>query len=296
MKRTLAAVCLLLCVSTDAESARDAPQVTVTLRDTGYMLGDLIDEHVSIQLPDSLRIDPDSLPLPGRVAPWLEVRRAELGRRDASGTQALVVTYQIFAEADEAARVPLPEFRLKARDGANVVPVSVPVQTFLLSPGLPQTLTDVDRELRPSPEPAPLSETSAMAGALAMFALALAAAAFLLWRYDRLPFLPYAQGPLAQLWRRWRKRRDLAPDEQATLLREWHAALNRCAGETLYPSTLERLFRHAPFLAPMRERVEGVFATSWNAFYAPTLGTSPSAASVLALIREAADRERGVPC
>ena len=42
-------------------------QSIVTLRDTGYMLGDLIDEHVDVQLPASMRIDPDSLPLPGRV-------------------------------------------------------------------------------------------------------------------------------------------------------------------------------------------------------------------------------------
>ena len=207
MTRLLAIACLLSCISAQAQDTRDAPQVSVALRDTGYMLGDLLDEHVRIQLPAAMRIDPDSLPLPGRVAPWLEVRQAVLGAREASGAQELVVTYQIFAEADEAARVALPEFMLKARDGANVVPVKVPGQAFLLSPGLPATLTDVDRELRPSPEPAPLPEAATIAGALAAFLLASMVAGWLLWRYDRLPFLPYAPGPLAQLWRRWRKRR-----------------------------------------------------------------------------------------
>ena len=164
--------------------------------------------------------------------------------------------------------------------------------------GTPSTLTDIDRELQPSLEPAFLPEGHAIAGALAAFVLMLAAAGYLLWRYDRLPFLPYAPGPLARLWRRWRKRRDgnLTRDDETTLLREWHAALNDCAGETLYPSTLERLFQRAPFLAPSRDRIERLFAASWNAFYAPNAGTSPPVASVMTLVRELADRERGVPC
>ena len=138
-----------------------------------------------------------------------------------------------------------------------------------------------------------LAEGGAIAGVLGMLALAALAALFLLWRYDRLPFLPFAPGPLAVFWRRWRKR---APDDgdASLLMREWHAALNRCAGETLYPSTLGRLFERAPFLAPLRERIESLFTASWNAFYAAH--ATPPSASVLALAREAADRERGVPC
>jgi mxaA protein len=292
MSRALATAFLLASLSAGAAEP-PAPQIDVTLRDTGYMLGDLLDEHVRIALPASLHITADSLPPPGRVAPWLELRSARLGARDASGAQSLVVTWQIFAESEQAARVPLPEIKLEARDGASVVPIVVPAQSFLLSPGLPSPLTDSDRELVPSPEPALLSERGAIAGVLGALASAALAALFLLWRYDRLPFLPFAPGPLAVFWRRWRKR---SPDDgdASLLMREWHAALNRCAGETLYPSTLDRLFVRAPFLAPLRERIESLFAASWNAFYAAH--ATPPSASVLALAREAADRERGVPC
>jgi hypothetical protein len=298
MSRALAFAAVLASSSLGAAEPNAAPEINVTFRDTGYLLGDLLDEQVRIALPGSMRIDPESLPPPGRVAPWLEVRSARLGVRDAAGAQSLVVTYQIFAESEEAARVPLPEIRLEARDGASVVPVTVPAQSFLLSPGLPTPLTDSDRELIPSPEPAPLSERGTIAGAAGAFAIALLAASFLFWRYDLLPFLPYAPGPLALFWRRWRKRREtsLTGDDEAALMREWHAALSRCAGETLYPSTLGRLFERAPFLAPLRERIEALFAASWSAFYAPRSHASPAPANVLALAREAADRERGVPC
>jgi mxaA protein len=300
MKRLLVIVCLLLpAMSPDAQSASDDVGINVTLRDTGYMLGDLIDEHVEFSFPGSMQIDADSLPLPGRVTPWLEVRRTNLGARAASGTQQLVITYQIFAEAEQATRAALPEFKVKARSGTDVRAVNVPAQSFLLSPTLAPTLADEDRELRPSPRPQLLPQRGHIVGALTSLALALMCVTYLLWRYDRLPFLPYAPGPLARTWRRWRRRGDdgLSPDEQTALLRDMHAALNRSAGETLYPSTLARLFERAPFLSPLRERIESLFAASWNAFYASSgAGSLLPAASVLALLRDAADRERGVPC
>ena len=300
MKRgfAIAGVLLLAATSRDARSANDDVDVNVTLRDTGYMLGDLIDEHVEFRLPGAMRIDPDSLPLPGRVAPWLAVRRANLGTRAASGAQDLIVTYQIFAEAEQATRAALPEFKLKAGDGAKIRAVTVPARTFLLSPALPPTLTDEDRELRPSPQPTSLAQAGHIAGALTSLALALISAVYLLWRYDRLPFWPYAPGPLARAWRRWRRRpeQDLSSAEQAALLRDMHAALNRSAGETLYPSTLARLFERAPYLTPLRERIEALFGASWNSFYTSGENVSFPAAGALALLRDAADRERRVPC
>jgi len=281
-----------------AQAAAEDVQFHVTLRDTGYMLGDLLDERIEARLPGSLQIDADALPLPGRVTPWMEVRRSRLGARRADGTQELVVTYQIFAEVEQATRVPLPAFKLRLRDGADMRTVSVAEQSFLLSPALPSTLDDEDRELRPSPAPAELPATKAIAGTLASVALALACAGFLLWRYDLLPFLPRAPGPLARAWRRWRRRqkRGLSDEEHAALLRDMHAALNRSAGETLYPSTLQRLFERAPYLTPLRAQIEGLFGDSWNRFYGSADCAAPSTARVLSMLHSAADRERGVPC
>ena len=287
------AIVVLVAIADMAIAAE--PEVNVSLRDTGYMLGDLLDEHVEVSLPNGMHIDPESLPLPGRVAPWLEVRHAALEPARA-GSQALVVTYQIFAETEAATQAPLPEFRLRLRGTDGTQDIAVPSRPFLLSPALPQTLTDKDRELRPSPEPERVREAGALAGALASFAVALVAAGYLLWRYDFLPFLPYAPGPLLRAWRSWRRRsqRDLTDDEETALLRDLHGALNQSAGETLYPSTLPRLFDRAPYLAPLRAEIERIFAASWQRFYGS--GETPASRNVLATLRSAADRERGVPC
>ena len=296
MKRR--AIVAFALAATSALAAPAPVEVDVTLRDTGYLLGDLVDETIALHLSPTQRIDPDSLPVPGRVQPWLEVRRTVIGAREADGVETLVVTYQTFAEAEQPTRAPIPAFTLRVRDGADVIPVEVPERSFLMSPGLPSPLTDRDRETRPSPPPALLPEWPALAGIGASALIALVLGVFLLWRYDRLPLLPRNPGPLVRTWRRWRRVDANAIDDadQTALLRDIHAALARSAGETLYPATLPRLFERAPYLAPLRTRIESTFAASWHRFYGVGEIAGVPARDVLALLREAADRERRVPC
>jgi hypothetical protein len=84
--------------------------------------------------------------------------------------------------------------------------------------------------------------------------------------------------------------------DRAVLLRDWHAALNQAAGETLYTSTLPQLFARAPYLEALREQVEGAFAASWKSFYGASQSPGPAADEILDLLRRSAERERGVPC
>ncbi len=327
----LPAVCAmtLLCESACGAPAADAIDNTiqpiVTLRDSGYLLGDLVDESIELTLPAGFSVDADSLPLPGRVAPWMEVRRARLEAGQVAGQTSVIVTYQVFAEVEQAERVPIPPFKLRVRDGVQARAVSVPERSFLMSPALPATLTDEDRELKPSPMPQalPLARTISMF-ALGMLAV-LACGLYLLWVYDRLPFLPRSPGPFARAWRHWRRRAGaqvprtpgmaesgprrpwmaergrrsryaITEGERIELLRDWHAALNQAAGETLYTSTLPQLFARAPYLEALRAQVEGAFDASWKSFYGVSQSPGPDAAEILDLLRRSAERERGVPC
>lgn len=281
-----------------AEIPDAADQPNVTLRDSGYLLGDLLDERVDFALPDGFALDADSLPLPGRVAPWMEVRSARIEVPQGQGRASVVVTYQIFAEVEQASRVPIPPFTVRIRNGAQVRSVAVPEKSFLLSPALPPTLTDEDRELKPSLPPQTLPVARIATGFTLAIVVVLACAAYLLWAYDRLPFLPRSPGPFARAWRRWRRRsrRELSDADRIVLLRDWHAALNHAAGETLYRSTLPRLFTRAPHLDPLRAQLEDLFARSWGAFYGTPDAPAPTSSDVLELLRKAAERERGVPC
>ena len=276
----------------------DPIQTIVSLRDSGYLLGDLIEERVDLNLPPGASLDPDSLPLPGRVAPWMEVRASRIEHGEQAGAQSVVVRYQIFAEVEQAERVPIPAFKLRVRDSARTRVVEVPAKSFMLSPALPATLMDEDRELKSAAPPRLLPASSAVVGVFISLLAAALCAAYLLWVYDRMPFLPRAPGPFARLWRSWRRRgrRGLSGDDGVALLHAWHAALNIAAGETLYPSTLPRLFVSAPHLDPLRERIEALFESSWQSFYGPASSRPPGADELLDMLRHAAERERGVPC
>jgi len=131
----------------------DPIQPIVTLRDSGYLLGDLIDERVDLNLPSGVSLDPDSLPLPGRVAPWMEIRTSRINHGEQDGGQSVIVRYQIFAEVEQTERVPIPAFKLRVRDGSQTRVVEVPVKSFMLSPALPPTLGDEDRELKSQAPP-----------------------------------------------------------------------------------------------------------------------------------------------
>jgi mxaA protein len=279
------------------ESAGTEVAPIVTLRDSGYMLGDLLDERVDLALPRGFALNVDSLPLPGRVAPWMEVRRTRVERGDRRDMATVVVTYQIFAEVEQASRVPIPSFKLRMRDAAMTRVVAVPEQSFLLSPALPPALADEDREIKPSPAPEALPAGGILARLVLALVAALGCGIYLLWAHDRLPFLPRSRGPFARLWRRWRKRERsaLTASDRAALLRDWHCALNQAAGQTLYRSTLPLLFERVAYLQPLRGEVETLFAHSWQSFYGPA-NDGPPAPAVFKLLRTAAERERGVPC
>jgi len=295
---------LPLCAVASADTAEPiaaeplAIQPIVTLRDSGYLLGDLVDERVDLDLPSGVSIDPDSLPLPGRVAPWMEVRASRIEQRERANDQSVIVRYQVFAEVEQTGPVPIPAFKLRLRDGARTRVVEVPAKSFMLSPALPPTLSDEDRELKTQAPPRPLPVREAAFGMSFGLLAATLCAAYLLWLHDRLPFLPRAPGPFARLWRSWRRRgrRVLSADDGLALLHAWHAALNLAAGETLYPSTLPRLFANAPHLRPLRARIETSFEKSWQSFYGPDSSRAPAAGELLELLRDAAQRERGVPC
>lgn len=290
------AAALLLASASSCGAANSTSDVApiVEVRDSGYLLGDLIDERVRFELPEGLTLDAAALPAPGRVAPWLELRHAAATR--AGRVVDVVLSYQIFAEVEQASRVPIPAFSVPLAGAGQGRKVEVPEASFLLSPALPPTLTDEDRELKPSPAPSPIPLAAPLVRLAAAVTAALLAILYLLWQHDRLPFLPRRPGPFARLWRRWRRRarRPLPVGAAGEVQRDWHVALNDSAGQTLYAATLVELFARAPHLAPMRERLEAAFARSWSSLYGNE--AAPDAADLLELAREAALRERGVPC
>lgn len=269
----------------------DGYEVRSKLRDTGYVLGDLLVQEVEILTPSGAQLDPRSVPSPGRVSQWMELRLREVDRF--SGGVRLRLTYQVFGAVNGAKRVAVPEFQLRFEAAAQTVRVAVPAQPFYLSPVLPAELAAEDRLPRSAMAPVPEAGTEYLLRAAVSLLVGLAAALYLAWRHDRLPFLPRSPGPLTRLKRRMRRLEALPAYPQ--LLAELQSAFNQSARETLYADTLNVLFYKAPYLQPLESDIRGFFEHAREVFYASRVepGSWPEG-RIIGLCREASDRERGL--
>jgi mxaA protein len=270
--------------------------VTPRLRGEGYVVGDLLVQEVDLRTPREARLDLQSLPVPGRVNNWLEVRE-RLVVRGWRGGYRLRIVYQVFGVVESPQRLEVPAYTLRLQDrDAGLIQAPVPAQAFILSPVLPSTLGPEDRIPWQAPAPAPLPAARAFMVAGLCAALALLCLLYLGWMYDRLPFWQRAARPMTRLLRqlRWRRPGDLeeAPAYRA-LLEQVNRALNACAGETLYADRAAALFERAPWMRPLHDEIEAFLRHARAVLYGNADSSEWPVPRVLALCRSAQACERG---
>lgn len=306
MMRSAALLALLLMpmpahAADPVRAKKPAYLVQAQMRDTGYVLGDRLEQRVDIRVPPGARLIAESLPRLGRVNNWLDLR--ELRIEPHHGSYTLQLSYQMFGAVESAMQLAVPPFTLRFDDAAQAqtpATVTVAAQPFYQSPVLPATLGDADRVPRATLPPSRIAGTRWPLTALASLIASLLLALYLAWAYDRLPWSPGKPGPLTLLYRDLRRRRALAADAAwyRELLRQLHTALNRSAGQTLYLDNLPLLFLQAPHLQPLQSEFHSLFRHSRQVFYGATdesdgNGDWPTS-RVLDLCRRARDCERGL--
>lgn len=259
--------CMVWALMASAEDAvGDMPEkaaqnnVTVTMRDTGYTIGDTIDMVATFTLPRNHFIDEESLPLVGRVNHWLDIQSLDFSQ-DARRAK-LHIKWQLFATVEIAQQLNTPQVVLKT-SGENPQTITIPQQAFYYSPVLPMPLLkDISRRVDLTPpdfdEVQPLVHLSYCLVVLLIVGLAW------LWLKDMLPWLPYEAGPMTKLSRQLKVQ---STHFTQTQLRDIHAALNNSAGVSLYPHNLSQLFMHAPYFDGEQHNIKLFFDQSWQQFY-----------------------------
>lgn len=288
MRSVCALILLVSLLSTAYADAGETAPLRVSMRDTGYVLGDSIEQQIEFK-GRGARFDPLSMPPPGRITPWLELR----GTHVETGVTGpvLIVSYQVFAAVEQAMSVRVPELKLRVIEGDGAREIVVPAQPFYLSPVLPPQIADGERTPRSAPPPPPLPTAGHVRSTLLAAAMALLFSGYLAWVHDRIPFLPRNPGPFARLARQLRRRQAIDDARLALLL---HEAFIHCAGETLYPATLPRLFDRAPHLESIRTDIESFFVQSWQVHYGQPGAEPVGGPHIARLIRQARDCELGI--
>lgn len=250
------------------------PHVQVTMRDSGYTLGDYIHQRVTIHLPAHQTLQAESLPLTGYVKPWLDLTHVDVEQN--GNVVALLLTWQVFATVEMSQSLKLPELVVKT-DGQPSSMIRVPAQSFYYSSVLPSSVTHLSRRADVPPE---ISDEVTPILRTAIFGL-LGTACLLcwLWLNDYLPWFPYRLGPIAALARQLKQQPE--PQPSIAVITAIHRALNTAAGQSLYPDNLSRLFKAAPYLQAFEQEVRQYYTNTWYEMYAHTNISHPQVGDAL---------------
>jgi len=259
--------CFCFCWVVQAEDSVN--DMVITMRDSGYTLGDKMQMTAIFTLPAHQTIDEENLPLLGRVNPWLDIQALDIKQH--KQRVQVNVTWQIFATVEIAQPLKTPEIILKtaSKEPQTII---IPAQTFYYSPVLPMPpLKDIKRRANLVP---PIVDTAKQ-----LFYFSACCGLFLfcgllwLWLTDSLPWIPFQPKPMTKLVRQLKSQSTGLTRSQ---LREIHAALNQCAGVSLYPDNLSQLFHRAPYFANEEASVTQFFNQSWSQFYADKPSAQPT--------------------
>ncbi|MGQ9369564.1 hypothetical protein [Azospirillum sp. ST 5-10] len=243
-------------------------------RPFGFFIGDVIRHEVTIAADPGFRVAPASLPQPGPVTYWLDLRAVELEPPDARGgvqRQRVRLEYQTFYAPLEPRALEVPSFTLTLHDGARRTDAVVPAWTFLMSPL---------REIRPQGDGGPHLRPDVPARPVDLAAWSLAAAgsgtalpallALVAWHRGWWPFRGRTRRPFVRALRL--ARLDLQMDGDAAAYRgallAFHRAFDATAGRRVLADDVPAFLDAAPAFRPLRRDIERFFAASRHAFFA----------------------------
>lgn len=236
----------------------------------GYNVGSILKHDYTFDLPPGWRLDSTSLPSPGPINPWLEIR--ELALQPAKNDHRrlkLTLKYQIFPQLKEVASLTIPALPLIFSGPQNQHHRGeLPSWSFTATPLIPPRTPDNQVELRPLWHPQPLNLANdwlkLAASLFTMFLLLVSLA----WTQGRLPLTRTCR-PFAKALRKIKQASRLGrPDLAAKAI---HYAINETAQQVVFAQNLPDFIKHHPEFAQIEPRLRHFFDTSQDYFFSGTL-------------------------
>ena len=306
-------LCLALAVLLPAAAAAEVRAIEVrSPRAFGYFLGDLVQAQVDLVVDAGFSVQPASLPQPGPLAYWLDLRRVALNETalaDGGKRIRLNLTYQNFYAALDARPLEIPGFTVtlanETAQGLTTAQAVVPGWSFTISPL---------REVQPTrqDDPADYMRPDGASGAIDARPMLLASGGFAaatlatlaILARDRAwpPFRPRRVRSFAVARRKLRRLKagvgtgaaaDAAYRDGLLAL---HRGIDTTDGRRVLADDLSAFLARHPALAPQAAPLEAFFAASRLAFFGRDTAGARTLVSFAALddtlCRLAADERR----
>lgn len=304
---------LLSAILLPAAAAAQVLSVEVrTPRPFGYFLGDLVQAQVDLVVDAGFVVQPASLPQPGPLAYWLDLRRVavtEPAPVEGNRRIRLDLTYQIFYAALDARPLEIPGFSVTLASGSGggaTARADVPAWSFTISPlreVQPARQDDPADYMRPDGTVGPLDAQPALLASGGFAAAALAALAVLARDRAWPPFRPRRVRSFAAARHRLRRLKGAAgsgPEAEAAYragLLALHRGIDAADGRRVLADDLPGFLGRHPDLAGEARRLDAFFAASRLAFFGSDCAGARSALPFAALeetVRRLAAAERRV--
>ncbi|CAD5372134.1 conserved exported hypothetical protein [Rubrivivax sp. A210] len=281
----------LALVAAAAVQAQVGPSASVVEpRAFGYLVGDVLQRRVTVDVPPGWVLDPESLPPVRRPGQALELRRLRW-----QGGPELLLEYQVFLAPRDVYTLEAPPLKLRFHGPGGERGLRIDAWPVTVAPLLPAEISPRTGlgDMRPDAPP-PLFDLGPAQQRLSAYAALLALAAiYLLHVYVGLPWLARRSRPFGRAWRPLMLA-VMTPDVggQRRAFEEIHRALNATAGEALFAAGLEPFLHRHPHFAPLRPDLTDFFRRSEAGFFAGQWGDD-SRAWLLELGRRCRNLERG---
>ncbi len=237
-------------------------------RPFGYVIGDELSRRIEIDAPSAYTLQNDSLPRPGRVDAWLELRKINVTKKllGDKTRHTLDLHYQILNSPDGVKTHSLPKLLILFKNFDTPQTADILESPFTVSPITPAFVLARAglEEMRPD-KSAPLISATTHYWRLALAALfaftALLSLVYIKWG---VPFLRKHNGPFARAAREIKK---LSEADNASALRRVHRAFDETAGAAIFPQHLAEFFTRHPAFNDVQSDVQQFFHASRGQFF-----------------------------
>jgi mxaA protein len=252
------------------------PAITVSVqqpRAFGYVIGDRLEQRISLLAPAGFALDPKSLPRAGRTGLWLELAPPHLtsDKLGEATRYRLTLDYQVINVPEQVRTIDVPALGLTFSARGSQLTATVDEWPITIAPITPTYILARAglAQTQPDAPPPTLDTARYMWLTLLWIALILAIVATILVHRHGIPWLRHGVRPFA------RAARDIAklsrlPPERATYrrgLQRLHRAFDAAAGHAVFGDRLAPLFAAHPELLGLRRDIEQFYAASQREFF-----------------------------
>lgn len=287
------------CAAAPDRTSSPDPAIAVSVRQPrafGYVIGDELEQRISLLAPAGFSLDPKSLPRAGRAGLWLELAPPHLtaDKVGAATRYRLTLDYQVINVPEQVGTVGLPAVYLVFGAPGGQVTTTVDEWPITIAPITPTYILARAGLTSAQPDtPPPIPDTGRYMWLTILWVAAIVViVAGIAAQRRGIPWLRQGARPFARAARDIAKLSRLTP-ERATYrrgLQRLHRAFDAAAGHAVFGERLAPLFAAHPELLRLRADIEQFYAASQREFFG-VHGGGASLGEVLALAARCRDAE-----